>query len=53
MRSALERHLDVRVAFQNCHRAAIFTHQASEDLYNQFVSPRAQLLIQSPELVYC
>jgi hypothetical protein len=53
MRGALERHLGVRIAFQNCHRAAIFTPGASDDLYNEFVSPRAQLMNQSPELVNC
>jgi NucS shadow ORF len=53
MRGAVERHFGVRVAFQNCHRAAIFTQHASEDLYNEFVSPRAQLMNQSPELVNC
>jgi len=53
MRGALERHFGVRIAFQNCHRAAIFTPGASDDLYDAFVSPRAQLMNQSPELVNC
>ena len=53
MRGAVERHFGVRLAFQNCHRAAIFTPRASEDLYYEFVSARAQLLNQSPELVNC
>jgi uncharacterized protein len=53
MRRAAERHLGVRIAFQNCHRAAVFTAQAGEDLYEAFVSARAQLLNQSPELRNC
>jgi hypothetical protein len=53
MRGALERHFGVRIAFQNCHRVGVFTPAASEDDYRQFVSTRAQLLNQSPELVNC
>jgi hypothetical protein len=53
MRSALEQYFGIRIAFQNCHRAAIFTPDASDDLYNEFVSPRAQLMNQSPELINC
>jgi hypothetical protein len=53
MCDALQRHFGVRVAFQNCHNVAVFTPAASEDLYRQFVSPRAQLLNQSPELINC
>lgn len=52
MRAAVERHFNVRLAFQNCHRLALFdpgAHQA----YQEFISPRAQLLNQSPELVNC
>jgi hypothetical protein len=53
MRGALERHFGVRLAFQNCHRVAVFGPAASEQAYAEFVSPRAQLLNQSPELVNC
>lgn len=53
MCDALERHFGVRIAFQNCHRVAVFTPAAGEDAYRRFVSPRAQLLNQSPELVNC
>jgi hypothetical protein len=53
MRGALERHLGVRVAFQNCHRVGVFGSGAGEDQYRRFVSPRAQLLNQSPELINC
>ena len=53
MRGALERHFGVRVAFQNCHRVGVFGPGAGEDQYRRFVSPRAQLLNQSPELINC
>lgn len=53
MCEALERHFGVRIAFQNCHRVAVFTSEASEESYRRFVSPRGQLLNQSPELVNC
>lgn len=52
MRAAVERHFNVRLAFQNCHRLALFDPAASAE-YDEFVSPRAQLLNQSPELVNC
>lgn len=52
MRGAVERHFGVRLAFQNCHRVALFQPTA-EAAYKEFVSPRAQLLNQSPELVDC
>ena len=52
MRAAIERHFDVRLAFQNCHRAAVFRPSATAALA-KFTSPRAQLLNQSPELVDC
>lgn len=52
MRSAVERHFGVRVAFQNCCRLALFDPTA-DDAYDEFVTPRAQLLNQRPELVNC
>ena len=52
MRAAVERHYGVRLAFQNCHRAAAFRPSATAALA-AFTSPRAQLLNQSPELVDC
>jgi uncharacterized protein len=52
MRGAVERHFNVRLAFQNCHRLALFDPAAGAP-YDEFVSPRAQLLNQSPELVNC
>jgi hypothetical protein len=53
MRGALERHFGVRLAFQNCHRVAVFAPGAPADVYANFVSPRAQILNQSPELIDC
>ena len=52
MRDAIERHYGVRLAFQNCHRAAAFRPSATVALA-AFTSSRAQLLNQSSELVDC
>lgn len=52
MRGALERHYGVRLAFQNCHKVAVFRPDA-EEAYREFVTPRAQILNQRPELVDC
>jgi hypothetical protein len=52
MRAAVERHYGVRLAFQNCHRAAVFRPSAAA-AFAAFTSSRAQLLNQSPELVDC
>ena len=53
MRGALERHFGVRLAFQNCHRVAVFGPDAPAGAFAEFVSPRAQILNQSPELIDC
>jgi hypothetical protein len=52
MRTAIERRFGVRLAFQNCHRAAVFRPSATAALA-EFTSPRAQLLNQVQELVDC
>lgn len=52
MRAVVERHFGVRVAFQNCHRAAVFRPGAIQALA-EFTSARSQLLNQSPELTNC
>ncbi|MFC7326922.1 SCO5389 family protein [Marinactinospora rubrisoli] len=52
MRGAVERHFGLRLAFQNCHKVALFRPDA-EAAYQEFITPRAQLLNQSPELVDC
>ncbi|WP_433271752.1 SCO5389 family protein [Actinosynnema sp. CS-041913] len=54
IRGGLERHFGVTLAFQNCHRVAAFAPSAVDsDRYRAFVSPRGQLLNQSPELRDC
>jgi hypothetical protein len=52
MRAAVERHYGVRLAFQNCHRAAAFRPGAAA-AFTEFTSARSQLLNQSPERVNC
>jgi hypothetical protein len=52
MRAAVERHFGVRLAFQNCHRVAVFRPEAAAALAG-FSSARAQLLNQHPDLVNC
>lgn len=52
MRAAIERHHGVRLAFQNCHRAAVFRPGAAE-AYAEFTTARSQILNQRPELVNC
>ncbi|MGV9668789.1 SCO5389 family protein [Nocardia niigatensis] len=54
IRGGLERHFGVKLAFQNCHRVAAFPLPAvGGDTYTTFISTRAQLLNQSPELRNC
>ncbi|WP_033819673.1 SCO5389 family protein [Kitasatospora sp. MBT63] len=54
IRSSLERHFNVRLAFQNCHRVAVFHPGAEQgETYRRFTSVRAQLLNQSPEFRDC
>ncbi|MFE7744712.1 SCO5389 family protein [Nocardia sp. NPDC057455] len=54
IRGGLERHFGVKLAFQNCHRVAAFPLAAvGGDTYSTFISTRAQLLNQSPELRNC
>jgi hypothetical protein len=52
MRAAIEQHYGVRLAFQNCHRAAVFRPEAAT-ARAEFTSPRAQLLNQRAEFVNC
>jgi len=54
IRGALERHLQVRLAFQNCHRVAAFhPEDAGGAAHRAFTSPRAQVLNQTPALRHC
>jgi hypothetical protein len=52
MRAAIERHYDVRLAFQNCHRAAVFRPGAAR-AHAEFTTARSQILNQRPEFVDC
>jgi hypothetical protein len=52
MRAAVERRYGVRLAFQNCHRAAVFRPGATL-AFDEFTSARSQLLNQRPDLVDC
>ena len=47
MRGALERHFGVRLAFQNCHRVAVFAPTATE-AYAEFVTPARRSSTRSP-----
>jgi len=54
IRSALERHFQVTLAFQNCHRVAVFTPNAVDSAeYRDFISVESQVLNQRPEFVNC
>jgi hypothetical protein len=54
IRGALERHFGMKLAFQNCQKVAGFRPSAVDsDSYRRFISPRGQLLNQSPELRHC
>jgi hypothetical protein len=54
IRGALQRHFGVRLAFQNCHRVAVFPLDDSvDDTLARFTSVRSQLLNQSPEFRDC
>ena len=42
------------LAFQNCHRVAAFSPAAVDsEIYREFISPRGQILNQSPDLRDC
>lgn len=53
MRGALEQHYGVKLAFQNCHRVALFRQGQLDANYAEFISPRSQVLNQTPELRDC
>ncbi len=52
MRGSIERRYGVRLAFQNCHRVAVFRPEA-EQARADLISARSQILNQRPELVDC
>ncbi|MFE2215968.1 SCO5389 family protein [Streptomyces canus] len=54
IRSSLERHFGVALAFQNCHRVAAFRPESLDsETYARFTSVRSQVLNQSPEFRDC
>jgi len=53
MRGSIERYFGVKLAFQNCHRVAVFPSAANSETYRRFITPREQILNQSPELRDC
>ncbi|MFI6350722.1 SCO5389 family protein [Streptomyces sp. NPDC050560] len=53
IRAALQRHFGVRLAFQNCHRVAVFDEAAAGPAHARFTSLRGQVLNQSPDLRDC
>jgi len=58
IRGCLERYFGVRLAFQNCHRVAVFPAAEGQPgmesgAYRRFISVREQLLNQSPEYRDC
>ena len=53
MRAALEQYYGVKLAFQNCHRVAVFRNDQLDSTYQAFISPRSQILNQTPELRDC
>jgi hypothetical protein len=52
MRGAIERHFGVLLAFQNCHRVAVF-RPAATAARQEFITARSQILNQRPELIDC
>ncbi|WP_128374853.1 SCO5389 family protein [Streptomyces cavernae] len=54
IRGSLERHFDVALAFQNCHRVAVFRPESRGGAtHTRFTSLRSQILNQSPEFRDC
>lgn len=54
IRGSLERRFGVKLAFQNCHRVAVFRPDAADsESYRRFTSERAQILNQSLEFRDC
>ncbi|MEU6914139.1 SCO5389 family protein [Streptomyces olindensis] len=54
IRTSLERHFGIALAFQNCHRVAAFRPESRDgETYARFTSARAQILNQSPEFRDC
>lgn len=52
MRGAVQRRYGVKLAFQNCCKVGLFRPDAERE-YQEFITPRAQILNQNPSLVNC
>lgn len=54
IRGAVERHFNLKLAFQNCHNLAAFRRDCLDSpAYSNFISIRNQILNQTPELQDC
>ncbi|MCI0389839.1 MAG: SCO5389 family protein [Acidobacteria bacterium] len=54
MRAAVERFYGLKFEFQNCHITAAFRQDAvGSEEHRRFISPEAQILAQTPELLDC
>ncbi|GAB3276446.1 SCO5389 family protein [Actinocorallia lasiicapitis] len=54
MRGSIERYFGVKLAFQNCHRVAVFPAKLADGPeHRRFVTAREQILNQSPHLRDC
>jgi hypothetical protein len=54
MKTSIERFYGLKFEFQNCHVTGVFRPDAvGSEEYIRFISPEAQILAQSPELVDC
>ncbi len=41
------------IAFRNCHHTGVFAAAVDQAAFDEFVSPRAQILSQHPDLRDC
>jgi uncharacterized protein len=54
MKAAIEQYHGLRFEFQNCHKTAAFRPDAiGSKEHTHFISPEAQILAQTPELIDC
>ncbi|NEQ22616.1 MAG: hypothetical protein F6K28_26230 [Microcoleus sp. SIO2G3] len=54
IRSCVERYFGIKLAFQNCHKTAVFRPEdVDSPAYQDFISIKSQILNQTPELKDC
>lgn len=54
IRQAVEHHFGLKLAFQNCHKTAVFRPEdINSAAYRDFISIESQILNQTPELRDC